>query len=141
MPAGTRDACGVKRNPISWPSTVGGEQVFAREVTRAILAAAIAGVLGGTARTVRAQQTSLLPRPPGARVVTLPREPGDRHHETSVAVNPLDPRQVIVSFQQPLSGAAAGRWAPYVAWSGDGGERWTVAQGIAPPNYVLAADP
>src|SRR5437667_449331 len=42
MPAGTRDACGVKRNPISWPSTVGGEQVLAREVTRAVLAVALA---------------------------------------------------------------------------------------------------
>src|SRR5438132_10859628 len=52
-----------------------------------------------------------------------------------------DALPIFVSFQQPLSGAAAGRWAPYVAWSGDGGERWTVAQGIAPPNYALAADP
>src|SRR2546426_7269490 len=101
-----RDARDVRLPGISLRSSLRGEQMFAREVTGAIVAAAIAGVFGGAARTVRAQQASLLPRPPGARVVTLPREPGDRHHETSVAVNPLDPRQVIVSFQQPLSGAA-----------------------------------
>ncbi len=104
-----------------------------------IAAAAVLAAATAAATPAPAAETNILPQPPGARVVSVPRKAGDHHHETSIAIDPRDARHVIVSYQQPL--AASGRWAPSVAWSADGGACWTVAADIAPRNYPLAADP
>src|SRR5207249_684462 len=68
-------------------------------------------------------------------------EPGNQPNETSVAVNPRDPRQLIVSYQRPFTAAGVSRFGVYVAWSADGGEKWTVSRGAAPQNYLNSADP
>src|SRR5258708_35693114 len=76
------------------------------------------------------QRMAVLPPPPGAQVATLPRRPGDKPQETSVAVNPRDPRNVIVSYQQSIGEGSDHypdlRLDGHVAWSGDGGKTWTV---------------
>src|SRR4051812_36387991 len=71
-----------------------------------------------------------LPPPPGVLVATLPRERGDKPQETSVAVNPLDPRNVIVSYHRAIDAGSdhheGVRVEVHVAASCDGGESWTV---------------
>jgi hypothetical protein len=80
------------------------------------------------------EQRGALPRPPGAELATVPRQPGDKPQETSVAVNPRDRRNVIVSYQQAIGQGSDHypdiRVDGHVAWSGDGGKRWSV--GIRP---------
>ena len=104
-----------------------------------ILSSAVGVVPAGaiSSRMADVHRPDTLPRPPGVRVVSLPRQRGDRPHETSIAIDPNDPRHVIVSYQQPVGP----RYAPFVAWSADGAESFTVAPGIAPPNYAVGADP
>src|SRR5688500_5851179 len=55
------------------------------------------------ARPAAGDQGGQLPRPPRARVVTLPRSPNDKPQETAVAVSPNDPRNVIVSYHQAVA--------------------------------------
>ena len=78
-------------------------------------------------RLARAQQA--LPAAPGAKVVTLsPR--GGFFNEPSVAINPKNPNQVVAAFQSPAK----------VSYSDDGGERWQLAAGTSPSNYVVSGD-
>src|SRR5262245_44512788 len=89
------------------------------------------------------EQTNILPRPPGTRVVTLPRAPGDKPQETYVAVNPRDSRQVIVSYHQAVEdGSDHHPGVPvdlHVASSADGGETWAVAR-TTNENYLKSLD-
>jgi hypothetical protein len=85
-----------------------------------------------------------LTRPPGARLATLPRVVGDKSNETSVAVNPRDPRNVIISYQQPL-GEGADHYPGqvldgHVAWTADGGKTWAVAPGTVHEGYRKSFD-
>ncbi|HEX4004951.1 MAG TPA: sialidase family protein [Acidobacteriaceae bacterium] len=66
---------------------------------------------------------------PGAQVTTLSPRPGT-WSEPSVAVNPRNPRQVVVVFQ----------YTAQAAWSEDAGHTWTLAQGVAPPQYKMSGD-
>ena len=70
-----------------------------------------------------------LPPAPGAKVITLPRRPGNLT-EPSIAVNPQKPSQVLVAFQQPAT----------VAYSEDSGDSWQLATGTAPENYKVSGD-
>lgn len=70
-----------------------------------------------------------LPVVPGAQVTTLSAQPGT-WSEPGVAVNPLNPRQVVAVFQHS---AQAG-------YSNDAGRTWTLASGVTPPEYRISGD-
>jgi len=103
--------------------------------------------LGGLGGVVRAQAPDTLPHPPGARLTSLPRDAGDAPWETSVAIDPRDPRHVVVAYQQSypvdaqFSSLGVRRLDVRAAWSANGGETWTIAAGTAPPNYLVSGDP
>jgi hypothetical protein len=112
---------------------------FSPVVCLSLVAAPVASVV--------AQSSSGLAAPPGARVVSLPRRAGDVAGETSVAVDPTDPRRVLVAYQQivqpdPKLGKRGKRGLDVrVARSEDGGSTWTVAQETSAPNYLVSGDP
>ncbi len=70
-----------------------------------------------------------LPPAPGAQVTTLSAQPGT-WSEPSVAVNPLNPQQVVTVFQ----------YSAQAAYSEDAGRTWTLAQGVTPPDYKMSGD-
>ncbi|MGH9396172.1 MAG: hypothetical protein ACRD18_04905 [Terriglobia bacterium] len=70
-----------------------------------------------------------LPRALGARIFTLTSHPGF-FSEPSVAVNPLNPQQVVVAFQSK----------DHVAYSLDAGRHWQLAKGVAPSHYRVSGD-
>lgn len=86
----------------------------------------VAAVLACLSVPAAAQQ---LPLAPGAQVTTLSAEPAT-WSEPGVAVNPLNPQQVVVVFQHS---AQAG-------YSSDGGRTWTLASGVTPPEYRVSGD-
>jgi hypothetical protein len=83
-----------------------------------------------------------LPRPPTARIATLPRRRGDKPQETAVAVNPRDPNHVIVSYHQAVGDGSdhepGVRVEVHVASTFDAGETWSVAD--AYPDFPYAID-
>ena len=85
-----------------------------------------------------------LPRPPGARVTTVPRARGDKPQELTLAINPRDPSNAIVSYQQadgPGSDHHPGIPVHvHVAWTGDGGGTWAVAPETTHPGYRVSID-
>lgn len=86
----------------------------------------LAAVLVCFCSSTPAQQ---LPLAPGAQVTTLSAEPAT-WSEPGVAVNPLNPQQVVVVFQHS---AQAG-------YSSDGGRTWRLASGVTPPEYRVSGD-
>jgi hypothetical protein len=74
---------------------------------------------------------------------TLPRQAGDKPQETSVAVNPLDPRNAVVSFHQAVGEGSdhhpGVRVEVRVASTTDGGQTWTVAD-ASHPAYPISID-
>jgi len=70
-----------------------------------------------------------LPPAPHAHLTDVTSRPGF-FNEPAIAVNPKDPRQLVVAWQVPAS----------VAYSKDGGQTWTVAEGTAPRNYRVSGD-
>lgn len=78
---------------------------------------------------VSAHAQTTLPKPPGATVTDLTPTPGP-YTEPSVAINPLNPRQVVVVFQV----------GAHAAYSEDAGRTWTLATGVAPKNYRISGD-
>lgn len=70
-----------------------------------------------------------LPPAPGAAITDLTPAPG-RYSEPSVAVNPLDPRQVVVAFQV----------GAHAAYSDDSGRTWHLAEGVTPTSYHISGD-
>lgn len=70
-----------------------------------------------------------LARAPGARTVVINREPGF-FNEPAIAVNPSNPQQLAVAFQVNAS----------AAYSQDGGQSWTIAEGTAPTDYRRSGD-
>jgi hypothetical protein len=70
-----------------------------------------------------------LPLAPGAEVTTLSIQPGT-WSEPGIAVNPLNPEQVVTVFQHT---AQAG-------YSTDAGHTWVLASGVAPPDYRDSGD-
>ena len=67
--------------------------------------------------------------PAPGQVVTLTPEAGF-HNEPSIAVNPVNPLQVVAAYQVPAT----------VAFSRDGGSSWQVATGTAPSDYRVSGD-
>ena len=74
-------------------------------------------------------QAQQLPPAPGAQVTTVSAEPGT-WTEPSVAINPLNPQQVVAVFQ----------YTAHAAYSTDAGRTWTLATGVAPPDYRMSGD-
>ena len=70
-----------------------------------------------------------LPRAPGAKLVNLNRIPG-YFTEPGVAVNPRNPQQVAMAFQDPA----------HIAYSFDAGRHWQTAVGVAPLDYRVSGD-
>ena len=70
-----------------------------------------------------------LPPAPKAHVVDINPKPGF-FNEPSIAVNPKDPEQLVVAWQVNAS----------VAYSTDGGQSWTIAEGTAPKNFRVSGD-
>ncbi|MBV9479608.1 MAG: hypothetical protein JO249_02500 [Acidobacteria bacterium] len=77
----------------------------------------------------QASTASPLPLAPNARVVRINPQPGF-FNEPSLAVNATNPRQLVAAFQVNAA----------VAYSEDGGQSWTIAQGTAPPDYKRSGD-
>jgi hypothetical protein len=70
-----------------------------------------------------------LPLAPGAQVTTLSAQPGT-WSEPGIAVNPLNPRQVVAVFQ----------YTAQASYSTDAGRTWTLASGVTPPEYKMSGD-
>ena len=81
-------------------------------------------LVGGIAK---AQES--LPRAPHAQVTAL--TPAGNSSEPSVAVNPVNPQQVVVAYQVPAS----------IAYSADAGVHWEHAGDVAPKNLRVSGDP
>ena len=67
--------------------------------------------------------------PPGAEVIELTPAPG-MFSEPSIAVNPLNPQQLLAAYQVNAS----------VAYSQDSGKTWAIAEGTAPRDYRRSGD-
>jgi hypothetical protein len=70
-----------------------------------------------------------LPPVPGRDVITVTPDPG-YFTEPSIAVNPLNPNQVVAAFQDNA----------HIAYSTDAGKHWQLASGIAPPDWRVSGD-
>src|SRR5947207_428334 len=70
-----------------------------------------------------------LPSAPRIHLTDVTSKPG-YFNEPSIAVNPKNPQQVVVAWQINAS----------AAYSRDGGQTWTVAQGTAPREYRVSGD-
>ncbi len=70
-----------------------------------------------------------LPAAPGAVITTLTPQPGS-YTEPGVAVNPKNPRQVVVVFQDNAQ----------AAYSDDNGRTWRLAAGVTPKSYRVSGD-
>lgn len=77
---------------------------------------------------VNSQTQVALPRAPQAQVTTLT-EPG-YFSEPSVAVNPMNPKQVVVAYQVPA----------HIAYSNDAGQHWQHAVNTAPKDFKISGD-
>jgi hypothetical protein len=94
--------------------------------------AALAGAGFGTGARAGSQAEHAaadLPPAPGVRVVAVTPQPG-WYTEPSIAVNPLDPKQIVAAFQDNA----------HVSYSTDGGREWHLASGTAPPNFLVSGD-
>ena len=69
------------------------------------------------------------PPAPGAAITDLTPIPGG-YSEPSVAVNPLDPHQVVVAYQV----------GAHAAYSTDSGRTWHPAEGVAPAGFHMSGD-
>jgi hypothetical protein len=103
---------------------------FDRPCWRAFPRAVFAGVLALTicpcAIVCSSQE---LPPVPGRLVATVTPQPGF-FTEPSIAVNPLNPQQVVAAFQDNA----------HIAYSTDAGNHWQLATGIAPPDWKVSGD-
>jgi hypothetical protein len=86
-----------------------------------------AGVVAAVAQTTTAMAT--LPPAPGAVITDLTPQPG-KYTEPGVAVNPGNPRQVLVVFQDNAQ----------AAFSGNNGRTWQLAAGVTPKGYRVSGD-
>jgi hypothetical protein len=70
-----------------------------------------------------------LPPVPKVHLTDINPKPGF-FNEPSIAVNPGNPQQIVVAWQVNAS----------AAYSSDGGQTWTVAEGTAPKDYRVSGD-
>ena len=94
-----------------------------------LLAAAALGQSSSQKAPSRTSHSGTLPLAPGAKVTDLMAKPGF-FNEPSIAVNPKNPEQLVVGYQINAS----------AAYSTDGGQSWSKAEGTAPKNYKISGD-
>jgi hypothetical protein len=70
-----------------------------------------------------------LPRAPKPHLSDITPKPGF-FNEPAIAVNPRDPQQLVVAWQVNAS----------IAYSNNGGQNWTVAEGTAAKDYRVSGD-
>ncbi len=70
-----------------------------------------------------------LPAAPKPHLTDITPKPGF-FNEPAIAVNPRDPQQLVVAWQVNAS----------IAYSTNGGQNWTVADGTAPKDYRVSGD-
>jgi hypothetical protein len=93
---------------------------------------AVAAVLGAASGLTLLTPIGLaqdLAKAPSAQVHTLTPKPG-YFTEPSVAINPLNPQQVSVAYQDNA----------HIAYSPDAGKTWDTAANTAPPDYRVSGD-
>jgi hypothetical protein len=87
---------------------------------------------------------SKLPRPPAGRLSQVPRiAPDDKPQEVSLAINPCDPTNAILSFHQVVGVGDDHSGIPvdnHVAWTDDGGQTWQLAGPTSHPDYRVSID-
>ncbi len=105
---------------------LGGSFYLRRSLTKAAQCGFLLAILAIAQGQV---SDSALAPAPGRQVVSLTEQLGN-FHTPSVAINPENPRQLVVGFQSKIS----------AAYSTDGGEHWAIAQGTAPENYRSTGD-
>ena len=101
----------------------------APDAARASIAFAIPLMLCSLSLATLASSAQELPPAPGAEVHTLTPKPG-YFTEPSVAINPRNPQQVSVAYQDNA----------HIAYSPDGGKTWDAAANTAPPDYRVSGD-
>jgi len=76
-----------------------------------------------------------LPLAPRARIITVSPD-GGHYSEPGIAINPRNPKQVVVVFQggKKVQGTAT------AAWSSEGGLTFTLAQGTGDSNWKVLGD-
>jgi hypothetical protein len=92
-------------------------------------AALVAGTMGLSAQSGGPGTVAPLAMAPGAEVTTLSAQPGT-WSEPSVAVNPVNPRQVVAAFQ----------FVAQAGYSNDAGRTWALGSGVAATNYKMSGD-
>jgi hypothetical protein len=96
---------------------------------RYICSVAVATLAVALTSTAFAAGDEALQKAPGAQVFTLTPAPGP-FTEPGIAVNPLNPRQVVGVFQDNAK----------AAYSQDAGHTWQLAEGVDPKNYRVSGD-
>lgn len=99
---------------------------FCCPYARAAFAWFAAVMLGCCSSPARAQD---LPKAPNAHVFSISPEAG-HFTEPAVAVNPVNPKQVVAVFQDNV----------HASYSQDAGTSWNMAEGVAPKNYKISGD-
>jgi hypothetical protein len=95
-----------------------------------LIAASAAGEVPQTrAEDANPAETQTLPPAPQRAVTTVTPKPGF-FTEPSIAINPLNPQQVVAAFQDNA----------HIAYSSDSGRSWLLATGIEPPDYRVSGD-
>jgi len=95
---------------------------------RSLLVTLAAVVLAATILSAHAEDQNLPPAPQRL-VTTVTPKPG-YFTEPSIAVNPLNPQQVVAAFQDNA----------HIAYSTDAGRTWQLASGIEPSDYRVSGD-
>ncbi len=102
-----------------------------RIIIGGLLVAAIQSTPARAPHPGTAARARPLPRPPGVRVETLPREAGDKPQESVVAINPRNPRNIVVSYHQAVGEGSDHHpnvhVDMHVASTMDGGRTWSIA--------------
>src|SRR5271170_2691585 len=101
---------------------------FVRYPCTMVVASALFAVCGLTAWSPAALAQDLA-KVPGAEVHSLTPKPG-YFTEPSVAINPRNPQQVSVAYQDNAR----------IAYSPDAGKTWDTAANTAPPDYRVSGD-
>ncbi|MFB3915104.1 MAG: sialidase family protein [Terriglobales bacterium] len=70
-----------------------------------------------------------IPPAPGAHVIQLTPVAGFQN-EPSIAINPRNPRQLVLAYQSNIA----------AAYSRDAGRTWTLASGVSPTDYSVSGD-
>ncbi|HLY59824.1 MAG TPA: sialidase family protein [Terriglobia bacterium] len=104
------------------------QESFSRHPRRRVVLGFICflGMLSNLTSIVPGQN---LPTPPGARVMDITPKPG-WFTEPSIAINPHNPQQVAVAYQDNA----------HIAYSFDAGQHWDIAAGTEPSNYRVSGD-